>query len=49
MKRSGDWPALHALKAERQGQHAIAVNLQWRICFRFVDGDAYDVEICDYH
>jgi len=35
---------LHALK----GQHAIAVNDQWRVCFRFVDGDAYDVEICDY-
>jgi proteic killer suppression protein len=40
---------LHALKADRQGQHAIAVNVQWRICFRFVEGDAYDVEICDYH
>jgi proteic killer suppression protein len=25
------------------------VNDQWRICFRFVDGDAYDVEFCDYH
>ena len=40
---------LHALKDDRQGQHAIAVNTQWRICFRFVDGDAYDVEVCDYH
>lgn len=40
---------LHALKGERQGQHAIAVNDQWRVCFRFVDGDAYDVEVCDYH
>lgn len=40
---------LHALKGERQGQHAIAINDQWRICFRFVDGDAYDVEVCDYH
>jgi proteic killer suppression protein len=40
---------LHALKGDRQGQHAIAVNTQWRICFRFVDGDAYDVEVCDYH
>jgi proteic killer suppression protein len=28
---------------------SIAVNDPWRICFRFVDGDAYDVEICDYH
>jgi len=40
---------LHALKADRKGQHAIAINDQWRICFRFVDGDAYDVEVCDYH
>jgi proteic killer suppression protein len=40
---------LHALKADRSGQYAIAVNEKWRICFRFVDGDAYDVEICDYH
>ena len=40
---------LHALKGDRKGQHAIAINDQWRICFRFVDGDAYDVEVCDYH
>ncbi len=40
---------LHALKGDRKGQHAIAVNDQWRICFRFAEGDAYDVEICDYH
>jgi proteic killer suppression protein len=40
---------LRALKGDRKGQHAIAVNDQWRVCFRFVDGDAYDVEICDYH
>ena len=40
---------LHRLKAERSGQHVIAVNDQWRVCFRFVDGDAFDVEICDYH
>lgn len=40
---------LHTLKGDRQGQHAIAVNDQWRICFRFVGGDAYDVEVCDYH
>ena len=40
---------LHALKGDRAGQHAIAVNDQWRICFRFDDGDAYDVEFCDYH
>ncbi|MCZ8203733.1 type II toxin-antitoxin system RelE/ParE family toxin [Gemmatimonas sp.] len=40
---------LHALKGDREGQHAIAVNDQWRICFRSLDGDAYDVEFCDYH
>jgi len=40
---------LHALAGDRKGQHSIAVNDQWRICFRFVDGDAYDVEIADYH
>jgi len=40
---------LHALEGNRKGQHAICVNDQWRICFRFIDGDAYDVEFCDYH
>jgi toxin HigB-1 len=40
---------LHALERERKGQHAISVNDQWRICFRFADGHAYDVEITDYH
>jgi toxin HigB-1 len=40
---------LHALSGDRRGQFAIAVNDQWRICFRFDAGDAYDVEFCDYH
>ena len=40
---------LHALAGNRKGQHAIAINDQWRICFQFANGDAYDVEICDYH
>ena len=40
---------LHALTGDRRGQHAISINDQWRICFRFADGDAYEVEICDYH
>jgi toxin HigB-1 len=40
---------LHELTGDRQGQHSISVNDQWRICFRFVDGDAYDVEVTDYH
>jgi len=40
---------LHKLGGDRTGQHAIAINERWRVCFRFVDGDAYDVEITDYH
>lgn len=40
---------LHALSGDRAGQYAISINAQWRICFRFEDGDAYDVEVCDYH
>lgn len=40
---------LHQLERERAGQHAISINDQWRVCFRFVDGAAYDVEITDYH
>jgi proteic killer suppression protein len=36
-------------RAAAAGQHAISVNDQWRICFRFADGDAYEVEITDYH
>ena len=40
---------LHKLTGERDGQFAIAINDQWRICFRFEQGDAYDVEVTDYH
>jgi proteic killer suppression protein len=40
---------LEALRGNRRGQHSIRVNDQWRLCFRFVEGDAYDVEFCDYH
>lgn len=40
---------LHSMKGDRAGQHSISINEQWRICFRFIDGDAYDVEITDYH
>ena len=40
---------LHPLKGGRKGQYSISINDQWRICFRFIDGDAYDVEITDYH
>jgi proteic killer suppression protein len=40
---------LEALKGDRKGQHSIRINDQWRICFRWMDGHAYDVEIVDYH
>jgi proteic killer suppression protein len=40
---------LEALKGDRAGQHSIRINDQWRICFRWVEGDAHDVEIVDYH
>lgn len=40
---------LEALKGNRQGQHSIRINDQWRVCFRWEAGDAYDVEIVDYH
>ncbi len=40
---------LHKLSGDREGQWAISVNDQYRICFRFEDGDAYDVEATDYH
>ena len=40
---------LHELKGDRAGQHSISINRQWRICFRFKDGNAHDVEIVDYH
>ena len=40
---------LEALKGDRAGQHSIRINDQWRICFVWIDGDATDVEITDYH
>jgi proteic killer suppression protein len=40
---------LHALGGDRKGRFAIVVNDQWRVCFRFADGDAFDVEVTDYH
>ena len=40
---------IEALKGDRQGQHSIRINDQWRICFRWSDGHAYEVEIVDYH
>jgi len=40
---------LEALRGDRAGQHSIRVNRQWRICFRWTEGGAEDVEIVDYH
>ena len=40
---------LEALKKDRMGQHSIRINDQFRVCFRWVDGNAEDVEIVDYH
>jgi proteic killer suppression protein len=40
---------LERLAGDRAGQHSIRINDQWRICFRWKEGDAHDVEICDYH
>ena len=40
---------LHALHGDRKGQHAIFINKQWRVCFRFEGGNAHEVEVTDYH
>jgi proteic killer suppression protein len=40
---------LEALTGDRHGQHSVRINDQWRVCFRWHDGDAHDVEIVDYH
>ncbi len=40
---------LEALKGNRRGQHSIRINDQWRICFQWRDGNAFNVEIVDYH
>ncbi len=40
---------LEKLSGNREGQHSIRINDQWRICFRWSEGDAYEVEIVDYH
>jgi len=41
--------AAEKLLGKREGQHSIRINDQWRICFRWREGNAYDVEIVDYH
>jgi proteic killer suppression protein len=40
---------LEALGGDRKGQHSIRINKQWRICFKWREGDAWEVEITDYH
>ena len=40
---------LEALKGDRAGSYSIRINDQWRLCFRYSDGDAYDAEIVGYH
>ena len=40
---------LEALKDDRKGQYSIRINAQWRICFEWKDGNAFNVEIVDYH
>ncbi len=40
---------LEKLNGNREGQHSIRINQQWRICFRWKNGDCYNVEIVDYH
>ena len=40
---------LEALKGDRRGQHSIRINKQWRVCFKWRDGHAHEIEIVDYH
>ena len=40
---------LEPLSGDRQGQYSIRINDRWRVCFEWIDGDAYNVEIVDYH
>lgn len=47
--RSPPGNRLEALRGDRAGQHSLRINDQWRLCFGWLDGHAYDVEIVDYH
>ena len=40
---------LESLRGDRQGQYSMRINKQWRVCFKWKEGDAFDVEIVDYH
>jgi toxin HigB-1 len=47
--RSPPGNRLEALSGNRVGQHSVRINNQWRLCFKWHEGDAYEVEIVDYH
>lgn len=47
--RSPPGNRLETLRGDRRGQHSIRINDRWRICFRWSNGDAFEVEIVDYH
>jgi proteic killer suppression protein len=47
--RSPPGNRLEALRGDREGSYSIRINEQWRLCFRWDDGDAFEVEIIDYH
>ena len=47
--RSPPGNRLEALRGDRKGQLSIRISDRWRVCFRWADGDAFDVEIVDYH
>jgi proteic killer suppression protein len=47
--RSPPGNRLESLRSDREGTYSIRINDQWRVCFRWNDGDAFDVEIVDYH
>ena len=40
---------LEKMKGDREGQHSVRINNQWRICFKWKSGNAHEVEIADYH
>lgn len=40
---------LHDLSGDREGQHSVSINMKWRICFVWKDGNAYDVEVTNHY
>jgi proteic killer suppression protein len=49
MLRTPPGNRLEMLRGDRKGQYSLRINGQWRLCFRFTNGHAHDVEIVDYH